>query len=73
MAAVIRPKNRNFLLLFLLVSSTTSINLVNIVPIPSTFTPPMSRLYHTMDYNQATNSLVIFGGSQDITNMFNDV
>ena len=41
--------------------------------LPSTNLPPLSRIYHFMDYNEITNQLVIFGGSTTASIVFNDV
>ena len=70
---MIKAHKRIFFVLLVFSFFAKALRTANFIPIPFTNTPPISRLYHTMDYNQATNSLVIFGGSQDITSMFNDV
>ena len=57
----------------LLISLSYAQPLLNITRIPSTYTPPSARLYHFMEYNSNSNSLVIFGGSQDINTIYNDV
>lgn len=46
---------------------------INLTSIPSTDTVPFRRLYHTMDYNNETNTLVIFGGQRGLTYLYNDV
>jgi hypothetical protein len=41
--------------------------------IPITDTMPFKRLYHTMDYNKKSNTLIIFGGRRDLNLQFNDI
>ena len=62
----------NFLVL-LSFSMLTARATINLKPIPSTNSPPISRLYHFMDYNSATDQLIIFGGSTNANLIYNDV
>ena len=41
--------------------------------IPETNQPPPQRLYHSMVYNPVNHSLIMFGGEQDNTILFNDL
>lgn len=41
--------------------------------LPSTNPPPTKRLYHFMDYNSATEQLIIFGGYTSAELLYNDV
>ena len=57
----------------LLISLSYALPLLNIARIPPTYTPPSARLYHFMEYSINSDCLIIFGGSQDINTIFNDV
>ena len=62
------------MILFLVLSAVSlALDQIEVNPIPSTFTPPQNRIYPFMDYSSTTKSLIIFGGSQGISTLFNDV
>lgn len=46
---------------------------LKLTSIPITDTVPFKRLYHTMDYNNETNKLIIFGGRRDLNLQYNDI
>ena len=61
------------LLVFFLSFAQSNNSTVELNSVFSTDTVPFKRLYHTMDYNNETNTLVIFGGQRGLTFQYNDV
>jgi hypothetical protein len=64
--------NMNMLNL-VLITLCLGFSTVNITRIPPTNPPPPQRLTGIMLYNNATNQLVIFGGTLSISLSYNDV